>query len=292
MKIAVLAALIILLFAASAKQTEVLVGDLKVTFNTSDPVYVVTQNHPPDETDNVGYYLIWINKTPYISSDLATLSLYYSSLPSPPADRIEEIGRSLYVGLGATPTMSKHMIDGESGYVCQAWSDAYGKTVYGAIAPSKAAKLIGFISLLDKNISYEIINSLHVMATKSTRVSPEAVVTVKKGYTTSSIDGLTKADSGYMFLVLDVEITNHGYEAFDVNPNYLMLILNNGRYNYHWSTYSIKDLGYPPMSMATLADGETMAAAIAYQIPATTTKKDKCELRWQDWSGSNVRVAW
>lgn len=158
------AVLIILLFAgiSSAKQTEVLVGDWKITFNTSDTIYITTQNHPPDESDNVGYYIIWINKTPYISSDLATIFLYYSSLPSPPVNRIEEIGRSLYTGIGVTPTMSMYIIDGESGYVCQAQSDAYGKTVYGAIAPSKTARLIGFLSLLDKDISYEIINSLHV----------------------------------------------------------------------------------------------------------------------------------
>lgn len=117
----------------------------------------------------------------------------------------------------------------------------------------------------------------------------EVVVTVKNAYTASSISSFIHPDEGYKYLVLDLEMVNNGYDKFSVNPNYLKLVLSNGHYSYDWSTFNIKDIGYPPMGATTIEDGETLDTAIAFQVPASSSSADTWGLRWQDWAGSNVR---
>lgn len=134
-----------------------------------------------------------------------------------------------------------------------------------------------------------ILGALILLMVCIANADPEVVVTVEKAYTTASLGYLGQPDSGYKFLVLDLEMMNNGYSQFYVNPNYLKLVLNNGHYGYDWHTYNIKDVGYPPMSSCTIEDGETLDTAIAFQVPASSSSANNWDLRWQDWSGDNVR---
>jgi len=81
----------------------------------------------------------------------------------------------------------------------------------------------------------------------------------------STVYGTTEADSGYSFVVLDFAIENHGYESFEVNPFAYHIIVDNVKYDYDSSTYSIID----GLRSVELLDGGTTRGKIVFMIPET-----------------------
>jgi len=154
-----------------ATEYSVTVENWHVTFDANDTVYTKTQWNEPKDISNNGYYTIWVAYDP--NADMAARSsailLFTFNNPSP-VDRtwLEGYTKGLLSPFNETPLISGHTIDGEKGIVCEGWSTADGRIVYGAMYPvdpatdNTAQKFVGFISLLDRNTSYEILNSLHV----------------------------------------------------------------------------------------------------------------------------------
>jgi hypothetical protein len=79
------------------------------------------------------------------------------------------------------------------------------------------------------------------------------------------------ADSGYFYLIQDYTIENHGYKTFTVNLFDFYVIVDNVKYDYDASTYSIKS----GLKRVELLDGGTTSGKVVFAIPKTA-----CGTNW------------
>lgn len=212
--------------------------------------------------------------------------------------------------------MSDYTIDSTDAVIAEGWSDTFGRIVYAAMYPidknsyGSAQRAVGFISLLDKKTSFELLDSLHVeysdsplasqtpvTAATNYRIPAAQPVSANSGITEpyvlikcqgtlySKIGQYTKADPGKTYLVTNLQIENHGYDDFSVNPNYVKVEINNVQYDYSW--VGIGDLGLASLDSATLKDGGIITGAVAFEIPSNT---DQYALVWKTWAGESYNV--
>ena len=78
--------------------------------------------------------------------------------------------------------------------------------------------------------------------------------------------GLRDADSGYTFLILNYTIENHGYDSFKMYLSDFYIIVNNVKYDYDASTFSI--IG-GLRSGVELLDGGSTSGKVVFEIPET-----------------------
>jgi hypothetical protein len=95
----------------------------------------------------------------------------------------------------------------------------------------------------------------------------------------------TEAGPGKVYLITNLQIENHGYDEFSVNPNYVKVETNNVQYDYSW--VSLDDLGLASLDSATLKDGGIITGAIAFEIPSNT---NQYALVWKTWAGDSYNV--
>lgn len=81
-------------------------------------------------------------------------------------------------------------------------------------------------------------------------------------YTTNQI-GYFEPNAGYVYMVVDLELENHGYSEFNVNPYYFDAIVNNIKYSCDLPTY---DDSINTLPDVTLQDGGAISGQIVYQI--------------------------
>jgi hypothetical protein len=82
----------------------------------------------------------------------------------------------------------------------------------------------------------------------------------------------TKPAAGKDFLLLKMEIENHGYSEFSVNPLYFNVIIDGVEYSYDSATYSIDYHGLAPLDSVKLRDGGKTSGCLVYQIPEGKTR--------------------
>jgi len=76
-------------------------------------------------------------------------------------------------------------------------------------------------------------------------------------------------DVGKTFLLVNIAITNYGYEDVFTNPNYFYVEVNNVRYGYDSASFLLKDLSMPILDTnAHLADGGQISGYLVFQVPA------------------------
>jgi hypothetical protein len=90
---------------------------------------------------------------------------------------------------------------------------------------------------------------------------PDVVVTIHQ--TTMSRISLLEPAPGHIFLVLTLQIENHGSRTFEVNPYYFYVRVNNVEYGVDGSTFFLSD-SLQPVSVGT---GGSTSGAVAFEIP-------------------------
>jgi hypothetical protein len=155
--------------AVSAKDYSVTAGNWKVDFNSNDTLYTDAVWEAPKDSTSTGYYTINIKEDPGSTTRASAIVPLDLDGPIPIGrDTMDYLMNSLYTSFNKTPLISDFIIDGTNGLVAEAWANDFGRTVYGALYPIEVrsdkttTKIVSFISLLDKNTSFEIIKSMHV----------------------------------------------------------------------------------------------------------------------------------
>jgi len=122
-------------------------------------------------------------------------------------------------------------------------------------------------------------------ASKNSGIKEPYVLVTCQGTLYNKIGKYTEADPGKAYLVTNLQIENHGYDEFSVNPNYVKVEINNVQYDYSW--VSVGDLGLPSLGTATLKDGGIINGAVAFEIPSNA---DKYALVWKTWAWESCNV--
>ena len=267
--------------------------------------------------------MIWVNKDPGTTSRTSSIVLYDYSPNTAPTNRawMEKYVSALLSGFNNTPSISEYFIDGQKALIAEGWSNEFEKLTYAAMYPfnptkdNTAQKFVGFASNLDQKTTFEILDSLHVKYTDSPKVQTPASTTTNnrvnqggsqgtvqpvsansgitepyvlikcQGTLYSNIGQYTKADPGKAYLVTNLQIENHGYDEFSVNPNYVKVEINNVQYDYSW--VGVGDLGLASLDSATLKDGGIITGAVAFEIPSNT---DQYALVWKTWAWESYNV--
>jgi outer membrane biosynthesis protein TonB len=102
--------------------------------------------------------------------------------------------------------------------------------------------------------------------------TPTATITIQhKGVTYSALVDkyglIDKPDTGNVWLVVNMTITNNGYSSFNTNPNYFSVTINNIKYNYDSETFSY---GYWNTGIDIL-NGGSYNGALVFQVPSSAT---------------------
>lgn len=309
---------------ASAKDYSVAAGNWKIDFKSNEILYTSVEFEAPTSNDAAGYYIIWVNKDAGVTPRTSSIFLFDYSPNSAPTNRawMEKYASSLVSGFNKTPSISEYSIDGREALIVEGWSDEYEKFVYGAMYPldpttdNTAQKLVGYGSNLDKETTFAIIDSLHVeyvdlpqanqtsvntktndwvypggskgtvqpISTNSDMTEPYVLIKCQ-GTLYDEISQYTEADPGKVYLVTDLQIENHGYDEFSVNPNYVKVVINNVQYDYSW--VDVGDLGLSSLDSVTLMDGGMVCGAVAFEIPSST---NQYSLVWKAWESYNVKI--
>jgi|WetSurMetagenome_2_1015567.scaffolds.fasta_scaffold60260_2 hypothetical protein len=79
--------------------------------------------------------------------------------------------------------------------------------------------------------------------------------------------GNNEAPSDKTFLVAGIEVTNSGYDSFNVDPSLFGVDRNNILYRNSYVTYSLRDIGFQPLDSVTVRAGGSIRGYIAFEIP-------------------------
>lgn len=298
----------------SAKDYSAKVENWRITFSSDETLYT-------ESVLNDSFDTIWIKKYPDSFVKSGGLELFTYDDPIPYGKESLRGWMSLFFSsFNKTPVLSDYSIDGKDALMAEGWYAPLGQIVFGAIYPldlnsyGSAQKVAAFISSLDQKTTLEILDSLHVEyvepqttqasaithnlvvpngAQGTTQSSPatgrvEPYVLIKcKGTLYNKLGAYAEAGVGKVYLVTNLEIENHGYDDFSVNPNYAKVEIDNVLYDYTWLSYNLKDLGLPSLGTVTLMNGGKTSGAIAFEIPRNT---QQYRLIWSSRSNYNVYV--
>jgi len=155
---------------ALAKDYSATAGNWQVNFKSNETLYTSVEWEAPASSEDVGYYMIWVNKDQGTTPRTSSIFLFDYSPNSAPTNRawMEAYASGLISGFNNTPSMSEYNIDGKRALIAEGWSNEFEKFVYAAMYPfdptteNTAQKFVGYGSNLDKETTFEIINSIHV----------------------------------------------------------------------------------------------------------------------------------
>jgi len=156
----------------SAKDYSVTAGNWQVDFKSTETLYTSAEWKAPANSDDTGYYMVWVNKDPGTTSRTSSIFLFdYGPKLSAPTNRawMEKYVYGLISPFNNTPSISDYIIDGKKALIAEGWTKEYEKFVYAAMYPfdpttdNTAQKFVGFSSNLDKKTTFEIINSIQVV---------------------------------------------------------------------------------------------------------------------------------
>ena len=93
---------------------------------------------------------------------------------------------------------------------------------------------------------------------------PETAKKIIIRYSSSTMNQVgewNKADPGYTYLVLDLDIENRGYDSFSTNPLNFSVVVNNVKYNVAWVT--TENL----LKAVDLLNGGKANGTLAFEVP-------------------------
>lgn len=155
---------------ASAKDYSVTAGNWQVDFSTNDTLYTETELFAPKGSAIQGY-VIWVKMNPKTKEQSGAIHLRESNVLAP-FDK-DSLIRSYLSSMNKTPIVSDYLIDDTDAVIAEGWYEEHDQIVYGALYPvdinqdGYAQRAVGLLSFLDKNTTFEILDSLHVEYTGS-----------------------------------------------------------------------------------------------------------------------------
>ena len=141
--------------------------------------------------------------------------------------------------------------------------------------------LTAIVALLAATMLAGCVEKEAITSTPASTPSPSAYIQITKndinGEGAMLVDhfgvGYDRRDaaSGYYYLITEFTIENHGYKTFTVSLPNFFVIIDNVKYNYDASTYSIES----GLRRVELLDGGTTSGKIVFAIPETA-----CDSKW------------
>lgn len=106
--------------------------------------------------------------------------------------------------------------------------------------------------------------------------SSEIVVKRLDGCTGQPFDriGNNVAPSDKTFLVAGIEVTNNGYDSFNVDPSFFGIHRNGDLYKSYYATYSLSDMNITPLDSVMLKSGDSVKGYIVFEIPRGNNEND------------------
>jgi hypothetical protein len=158
-------------------------GNWKAEFKSNETLYTSVDWTAPESSSHAEYFMIWIKKDPGETSRASSLFLFDYGLNSASSNKawMEEYVSSLISGFNSSPSISEYLIDGQQALIAEGWSNQFEKFTYAAMYPfdptkdNTAQKFVGFASNLDKETSFEILDSLHVEYNNTMQNSQESL---------------------------------------------------------------------------------------------------------------------
>ena len=95
--------------------------------------------------------------------------------------------------------------------------------------------------------------------------------------------GFFEPNPGYVYMVVDIELENHGYSEFDVNPFYFEAVVNKVQYECTTTTF---DESINTLPTVTLQDGGVVSGQLVYQV-LEGSKEYSIEYTGYTWIGYN-----
>lgn len=117
-------------------------------------------------------------------------------------------------------------------------------------------------------ISLALIIVLLCICASANSLPSKYVLLNNSGELTDYIGRYTEANSGKTFLVIEMELENHGYSTVNINPNYFAVVIDKVVYPYDKATYSTES----PLGTVALLDGGKTSGYLVFQIPEDKTK--------------------
>lgn len=103
---------------------------------------------------------------------------------------------------------------------------------------------------------------------KSPDLPSQYILLNRSAESMDSIGRYTESTSGKTFLVIDMDLENHGYKSFDINPNYFAVVIDKVAYPYDSATFSTAT----PLTSMALLDGGKASGTLVFQIPKDKTQ--------------------
>lgn len=93
--------------------------------------------------------------------------------------------------------------------------------------------------------------------------------------------GYLEPGPGKVYLVVKIDIENHGYSGVDTNPYKFTVEANNIEYDISGATYmGLSDAGYAMLDSVTLKDGGKTSGYLAYEVPKGTSEYSLTYSHW------------
>jgi len=99
--------------------------------------------------------------------------------------------------------------------------------------------------------------------------------------------GYSEADPGKKFILVNVNVKNHGYHEFDLDPYCIKMTVNKIVYDRVY--LSLADNGYPPLEEVTIQDGGETSGYVAFSVPDESYDYG---LKYDQWSWDNYNIFW
>jgi hypothetical protein len=96
-----------------------------------------------------------------------------------------------------------------------------------------------------------------------TQASSQNIIISYSAKKVNSIGQYGEANSANVFLIITMNIENHGYEKFHVSPSTFNLIINNIKYGESGS-YQLDD----ELARVDIADGDSINGSVAFNVPS------------------------
>ena len=119
------------------------------------------------------------------------------------------------------------------------------------------------------------------------RSSPTKEIVISySSRTTDQIAGWIKADPGYTYLIVNLDIENNGYNSFSTNPSNFSAIVNNVGYDVAGGTLRLENR----LKEVDLLNGGRISGEIAFKLPkGVVTTGYQLRYKPSHWGKHNIR---
>lgn len=100
--------------------------------------------------------------------------------------------------------------------------------------------------------------------------------------------GYSEADPGKEYVLVKINVENHGYDEFKLDPYCFKMTVNKITYDRDYLS-SMAESGYPPLEEVTIDDGGVISGYVAFTVPDGT---NEYSLKYKQWSWDDYNIKW